>query len=161
MFTLPTTDGESSILWSHDDDGIPERLRVECHGGDRWLLVSEIQYDEWETGAVCLDGYRAEWSDLLVSLMGHANGSSEIMGIMVKGNTKIPFTEKPVKFARLSGKCGWWAAWSYVGENQSGMPALTISFKRPLSADEMVSAIGQMAKAFDWWDKHCGLRYGA
>lgn len=158
MFSLPTTDGESSILWSHEEDGVAERLRVECSGGDRWTLVSEIREDEdeWTDGPICLDGYRKNWLGLATALRDRTTMACQFMRIMVKGNIKIPFKPKPVKFARMTGTSGWWVAWEHHGERQDGVPFLTISFKRPLDADELVTAIGQMAKAFDRWDKDFG-----
>jgi len=160
MFKLPIKPGESSTLWEHDDDGVPERLRVVCHEGPMWTLVPEI-YDceKWEEGPICLDGYREQWTRLVLALNPHARDKMGILRAIVKGNTTIPTKRGAlVKFARVTGGGRFWVAWRCEGDNQSSVPMLVIEFSRPLDADELLATTGQMAKAFDKWDEEHGER---
>jgi hypothetical protein len=155
MFKLPTSDGESSTLWSHDDDDVPERLIVICHGGDRWTMASQIREggDEWEDGPICIHRYSRSWTGLVLALNSRATVSAQFMRAMVKGRAAIPLNDKPIKFARMTGSAQWWVAWKFEGGNYHGEPMLSIEFSRPLDADEMITAIGQMCKAIDAWEK--------
>jgi hypothetical protein len=154
MFKLPTSDGESSTLWSHDDDGVPERLIVICHGGDRWTMASQIcESNEWEDGPICIQGYSRSWTGLVLSLNSRTTTAAQLMRLAVKGRAAIPRDGKPVKFARMTGSGRWWVSWKLGGWNFHSEPMLSIEFSRPLDADEMIVAIWKMCKALDAWDQ--------
>lgn len=156
MFTLPTEPGDFSTLIERlDARGTGERIRVECCVGPRWLLHCEKvetvrdAFDEpvalGTPGGVLLDALSDANLDLAATAARMADRVTwQIIELQTKTSTAKP-KRAPVKFAR--GR-GWWAAIEIAGDADTCL-VYALTFKRPLTAAELVVMTRALAKWID------------
>jgi hypothetical protein len=133
MLTLPTSPGESTIIWSEDG----YQIRIERVGDDAWIMHTECaEDDEPYPAGVPSKALRDRLTvQLAMALRGHADlVAFQFKDVLAKGSTAVP-RGKPVKIARSRG---WFVEMTSEGGLTDGDMAVSLRFKRPLSATEML-----------------------
>ncbi len=110
-----------------------------------WILRSYYSDRErWSAMAIPLSGWRANWVDLAIALRARLTPAYQILLLQVKPKRpKIPPARTPRKVVSIAGD--WWVKWEVEGSTKRGEPAISLEFKRPLDADELMCLIGQLA----------------
>jgi hypothetical protein len=155
---LPMTPGESTTIRSDYSEGIYSRVRIERHDTG-WTLHTETVEGVDENGEpidygqprgddeppiaveseVLAEMFFRSTLDIALAVRGHADMSmGALLWTMSKGSTAMPKRGKSVKFARVTGRNGWYATLESSHGRSDGRMDVLLKCSRPLTAEELI-----------------------